>query len=479
MKYFSSITLWLAVGLSFTVCFSSGTVWAQDDQDRIQPSERNPYYWQYKGEPVLLLGGSKDDNLFQIPQLRQHLEEISKAGGNYIRNTMSDRPMDGERPGSGFVEYPFKKLDNGKYDLDQWNEEYWRRFEQMLRWTSERDIIVQIEIWDRFDYSRDNWPPHPYNPQNNINYSYEESGLHPEYPEHPGANEQPFFFTTPDQQHNETILQYQQKFVNKLLDYALEYPNVLFCMDNETSGEEAWAVYWAEFVRQRAEQENKSVYLTEMWDDWDLTAAEHRRTLDHPERFDFVDVSQNNHQRDETHWQNFLWVRDYISDHPRPINSVKIYGADDGRHGGDNIDAVEKMWRLIFAGAASARFHRPSSGIGLSALAKTQLRSARMFLEEFNIFKARPDTGHSLLSGREEDEAYLSYIKDEQYAVFFTGGGQVELQLPGDDRRWQVRWLDIAKSKWVRPQAVSRQKVSLHAPGDGQWVAVISEGMHE
>ncbi len=213
-----------------------------------------------------------------------------------------------------------------------------------------------------------------------------------------------------------------------------------------------------------------------MWDDWDLTAEEHRRTLNHPERFDFVDVSQNNHQRDETHWQNFLWVRDYISDQPRPINSVKIYGADGGRHGGDNIDAVEKMWRLIFAGAASARFHRPSSGIGLSALAKSQIRSARMFLKEFNIFEARPDTKHNLLSGREEDEAYLSYMENEQYAVFFTGGGEVELQLPGDDRRWQVRWLDISKSQWVRPQAVSQQRASLRAPADGQWVAIVNEG---
>src|SRR5699024_7256726 len=167
---------------------------------------------------------------------------------------------------------------------------------------------------------------------------------------HPGANKQPFFFTTPEQRHNTTVLPYQQKFVNKLLDYAVDYPHVLYCIDNETSGEEAWAVYWAEFVRKRAEKENKVVQITEMWDDWDLTAEEHRRTLDHPGRFDFVDVSQNNHQTNETHWQNFLWVRDYIKDQPRPINSVKIYGADGGRHGGDSRDAVEKIWRIIFAG---------------------------------------------------------------------------------------------------------------------------------
>lgn len=451
------------------VFFSGNVLVAQDNSEYIQPLEENPRYWQYKGGPMLLLGGSKDDNLFQLPELEKHLEEITEAGGNYIRNTMSDRQD------NGFEEYPFKKLDNGKYDLNQWNEEYWQRFENMLRWTYERDIIVQIEIWDRFDYSRDNWLPHPYNPKNNINYSYDESGFQPEYPKHPGTNEQPFFFTTPDQQNNTIVLQHQQRFVNKLLDYALEYPNVLYCMDNETSGEEAWSVYWAEFVRQRAVQENKSVNLTEMWDDWDLTAAEHRRTLDHPERFDFVDVSQNNHQRNETHWQNFLWVRNYIKDQPRPINNVKIYGADNGRHGGDNTDAIEKMWRLIFAGGASARFHRPSSGIGLSELAKTQLRSARIFLEEFNIFKARPDTGHNLLSNREKDEAYLTRIREAHYAILFTDGGEVNLQLRGDGNSWQVKWLDISRSTWRKTGRIAnKDSILLTTPADGMWVAIIS-----
>lgn len=43
---------------------------AADDAGRIQPWPENPRYWQYKGQPVLLLGGSKDDNLFQIPDLK-------------------------------------------------------------------------------------------------------------------------------------------------------------------------------------------------------------------------------------------------------------------------------------------------------------------------------------------------------------------------------------------------------------------------
>ena len=93
------------------------------------------------------------------------MEIVKTAGGNYVRNTMSDRRD------KGFEVYPFLMLDDGRYDLSQWNPEYWDRFERFLQWTAERDIIVQIEVWDRFDYSRNHWPPHPYNPKNNVNYS--------------------------------------------------------------------------------------------------------------------------------------------------------------------------------------------------------------------------------------------------------------------------------------------------------------------
>ena len=41
----------------------------------------------------------------------------------------------------------------------------------------------------------------------------------------------------------------------------------------------------------------KTVCVTEMWDDWNLTSKTHKRTFDHPELYDFVDVSQNNQKQ--------------------------------------------------------------------------------------------------------------------------------------------------------------------------------------
>lgn len=448
--------------LAGTGCLAAN---AAEDASRIQPWDPNARYWQYKRQPVLLLGGSKDDNLFQIPDLMEHLGEIRAAGGNYIRNTMSDRKD------KDFEVYPFKQLPDGKYDLDQWNEEYWRRFENLLRWTAERDIIVQIEVWDRFDHSTKNWEPHPYNPKNNVNYTYAQSGFAEHYPDHAGQNKQPFFFTTPQQRNNTVVLKYQQRFVEKMLSFTLRHGHVLYCMDNETSAQEAWGVYWAGFIRERAQRASKQVCVTEMWDAWDLKADEHRRTFDHPERYDFCDVSQNNQKKGQEHWNNFQWVRARVASQPRPLNTVKTYGADTGRYG-NNRDGLERFWRHVIGGAASARFHRPDSGLGLSQPAVAAIQAARKLESLIKLWEVEP--ANQLLSNRDDNEAYLAAKPGRAYALYFTDGGSIGLDLKNAPGRFDVHWIDIGSGDWgKREQLDGGKAVSVTAPARGQWVAAI------
>lgn len=452
--------LWLLLLLA--TCFPLGSSAA----DRIQPYAENPRYWQYEGRPVLLLGGSKDDNLFQLPDLREHLDALAAAGANYVRNTMSDRP-DG-----GFEVYPFKQLPGGKYDLNQWNEEYWRRFAEFLRLTRERGIIVQIEVWDRFDYSRNNWEPHPYNPQNNVNYTHEESGLAASYPDHPGQNKQPFFFTTPRQRNNSVVLPFQQRFVAEMLRHTLPHPHVLYCMDNETNGEEAWSTYWAEFIQERARAAGVEVFLTEMWDDWNLQGEHHRRTLDHPERYAFADVSQNNHQKGQRHWDNFQWARARLADRPRPLNTVKTYGADTGRYG-TSRDGIERWWRHLIGGAAAVRFHRPDSGLGFSAQAEAAIRAGRKLESLVKLWELQP--AQQLLRERTDNEAYLAANPGVAYAFYFPNGGAVELDLREFPGPFDVRWINIESGDWGPGGALTGGDWRpLGPPGDGHWAAAVT-----
>ncbi|MBI3468547.1 MAG: hypothetical protein HY000_36560 [Planctomycetes bacterium] len=437
------------------------------NEDRIRPYAANPWYWQYQGQPVLLLGGSDDDNLFQIPQLEQHLDAIAAAGGNYIRNSMSDRRD------KGFEIHSFRQLDDGRYDLEQWNPEYWQRFANLLEWTYERGIIVQIEVWDRFDYAQHNWPPNPYHPKNNVNYTAAESGFADEYPEHAGRNRQPFFFTTPKQRNNKVVLKYQQRFVDRILDLALPYPHVLYCIDNETSGDEAWAVYWAEYIERRAKAAGVDLFITEMWDAHDLKSAQHRATFDHPERFAFVDISQNNHQKGETHWDNFQWTRDYLSQRPRPINTVKTYGADGNKFGHTDRDGIERWWRHLIGGAAAVRFHRPDSGLGFTPKAEASIRAARQLASAVPFWELAP-VNH-LLRDRSANEAFAAAKAGRLCVVYFTDGGSVEVDLRSFPRDVQARWLEIETGRWRDPHALTGSAwTRISPPGPGHWAIAIT-----
>ncbi len=466
-------TLMDKITLGLAMCFLSvSLVGSAAGGEDLRPSRENPFYWQYKGETLLLVGGTDDDNLFQwpSPQLEEQLDTLAAAGGNYIRNTMSDRQD------RGWEQYPFKQLPNGKYDLDQWNAEYWARFARMLRETAARDIIVQIEVWDRFDYTDNKqikyWQAQPYNPKNNVNYTYEESGFVEHYPDHPGANKQPFFFTTPKQRNNKAVLKYQQRFVSKLLSYSLKHGHVLYCMDNETKAEEEWGRYWAAFIKKAAAAAGKTVYTTEMWDDWNLREKEHRQTFDHPELYDFVDVSQNNQKKGQEHWDNFLWVRRYLAKRPRPMNTTKTYGADGGRYG-DDRDALERFWRHIIGGIAVARFHRPDSGLGLNKTAIASMRAVRKLEEVAPLWGL--EAANNLLSGRSDNEAFLAADPGRAYVLYFTNGGEAGLDLRGHKGAMRVRWLDIASGQWAGTvKTKAGGIITVTAPDKGHWLAVIT-----
>ena len=434
----ANTALLLLVMLCFNFCNTP------DPKDaHIKPWSENPRYWQYKGQPVLLLGGSNDDNLFQwtSDMLIPHLDSMVTIGANYVRNTMSDRPD------TGFEIKAFKLLESGKYDLNLWNDEYWQRFEFFLEETYTRDIIVQIEVWDRFDHSTHRWETNPYNPLNNINYSMNESGLDSIYPVSATRNLQPFFFTVPELNNNQLLLKFQEAFVKKMLSISLEYNHVLYCMDNETSGAEEWSAYWAEFIRENSG--NKDIYLTEMWDKWDVKDTVHNRTYDKPERYEFIDISQNSHNTGRVNWDNAQYVFSYTAKQPRPINSTKIYGRDDGiwvNRGINTEHAIQTFCRNITGGFASSRFHRPPAGLGLSEPSINCIRTIRSIEEKVKLWDINPMM--HLLEGADDNQAYLAAKDGEKYLVYFPEGARVRLDLKKHRVPFQLQWISTDSGSW-------------------------------
>jgi hypothetical protein len=475
------------------------------DRNRIQPYARNRAFWQYKGRPVLLIGGTSNDNLFQTANVALELDRLRAHGGNYVRNTMSSRD-----PGN--LQAFYRDPQTGQYDLSRWNDTYWDRLRSFLDATRDRDIIVQVEIWATYDfYTRPShdidgvpaWGRNPFNPANNINYTESESGLYEGFRSTHGTLVNPFFKTVLplrqpfDFQTQPVVLAFQHGFVDKLLSVTLDYDHILYVIDNETNTDPLWPKYWSQYIRKQAAERGLTIEVTEMWDSFDPTdgavpeargqnPATHffsRRanvtvTLNDPENYSFIDISNHNFQVGEAHFRtgNYIWNEVQRSGIIRPITNTKIYGSDEVAWTGSNRDGKERFWRNIFAGHSSVRFHRPPSGLGHSEDAMAHVRSMRMFADAVDVTRLVPRT--DLLSDRTENEAYCLSEIGSTYAVVFMNGGQVQLDASALNRpRVRVRWLNIEQNQW-RDTRVNREndgRIPLRAPGSGFWLALISE----
>lgn len=326
--------------ISMILCLSAIGTFGQDGQG-IEVYTENPFYWQYDGTPTLLVGASSNDNIFQNQQVEKEISLLHSLGGNYLRCTMSSRD-------EGNV-WPYKKNGEGQYDLRESNPYYWERFKKFLSLTASKDIVVQVELWATYDFYKNSWDRNPYNPKNNVNYSAPDSKL-PEAHRYNGWEKvNPFFHSVPALDNNRLLLKIQKKFVDTILEISFPYRHILYSMDNETNAHPEWGKYWAGYLKNKSHRLNKKIYVTEMWDNWDPTGGNvpgirktqfdgtHTylkrstplNTINHPEIYDFIDISNHNGQLGQVHYETGLWVRNHVAemDIVRPINNVKIYGA--------------------------------------------------------------------------------------------------------------------------------------------------------
>lgn len=443
---------------------------SMDVEETIRPYSGNPWYWEYKGEPVVLIGGSDDDNLFQWTgkQLTDQLDLLASLGGNYLRNTMSDRD-------EGDV-YAFEEVREGVYDLDQWNAEYWDRLRFFLEETCKRDIIVQLTLWDHFDLH----DKHPWVSNTNL-----EPGL---------VEDDDDFYGESVYQNKEEVLAYQRRYIDKLLSVTLQYGNVLYNINNEGSERKEWDNYWASYITERAEEESREIYVTSMKFD---PSGSVRHAMTFRDLYSYTEISQNNQDsrggRGPAHYKNIMDWRNKLVDHPMPLNNVKIYGSGVGENysAGSQKEAIARFWKNIFAGSASARFHRPEGewGIGLEPPAQTNIKAMAMLLERFDIFSASPhnDLLSSYVAPSDATmEAYCLANIGDQYAIYFPEGRYtIDLDPWVFVNELRVRWLNIDEGTWSSEELAPvewegglsqwghRARVRLTTPGNESYVALL------
>ncbi len=471
MEMIIEIIVMLAVLPVFLAFFDMAA--AEEAGDWIQPFAKNPRYWQYKGEPILLIGGSDDDNVFQWLEsdLVDHLDLLKAAGGNFVRNTMSERSPDGSDPDDEIAEnavYAFKEVAADTYDLDQWNSTYWSRLERLLDETSSRDIIVSLELWDEWDHCGVRYDAHPWNPINNINYTTEETTLPSSWGPNPMQDPNPLFRTVPALNDDRVVLEFQEKFIRKVMSVALDYDNVVYIIVNESHSSPEFSHHWAQIIHDEADDAGKTIYVADMRDH-----PTTRPALDYS-WYNFADISQTAEDAGQDHFDAIQTEWERVADHLMPLNSVKQYGGEVGWTKGKDEGAA-RLWRSLFGGQAGVRFHRPPAGIGLSEMAQDHIMAARSVLEPLQPWQAQPHQEvESLLSNREPDEAYLMAYPGRVYAVYFPpGGGSVDLDVSDVAGRVSIKWRDIAARTWIDGGTTGGDQITLNTPSPDHWAVLV------
>ncbi|MFC2126364.1 hypothetical protein ACFLU5_16350, partial [Bacteroidota bacterium] len=323
-------------------------------------------------------------------------------------------------------------------------------------------------------------------------YTSEQSGFADTYTDHPTYDNQPFFHTVPGmekyQKKYDLIRHYQELFVDKILSYSLDYGNVLYCMNNETSTPAVWGKYWIRFIKAEAIKKGIIICTSDMFDDaFDADKAKHTPIIFRDsEHYMFADISQvNSRIYDDMHWDRLQLLLSLVNVHPRPTNHVKIYGGGYSTWGtGSHEDAIERFWRNLLGGSASVRFHRlgPDESMGYNQYRKGSIKAARIMEKQIKFWEITPHM--ELLNNREPNEAYLAAKPGEKYALYFTYGGSVGLDLSSTKGLFEITWISITEGKTVRTTSAEVYKrtektieggsiVTLSAPYKGGWIAAI------
>ena len=248
--------------------FSDSIMWKSIK--RLQPHPENPYYFSYNGKPVWLNGHSRlwtlngwmpesheplkdrseNKSRHQSTDMRTYVDEIrdmSQAGVHFIRIT----PFwpDGWKRG---LPMPWLYRKGKKFDLLQWDKDYWKYYRDFMARCAEKNIIVQVEIWDRPGLSHNHesrWKSHPFHPDHNINYGHDVLPGSSAQAQNIVTRKRLFYASVKGK--NKKLLKFQEAYVKKLLQETAPFPNIIYCIDNEGTGSIEWESYWAGFIRKK------------------------------------------------------------------------------------------------------------------------------------------------------------------------------------------------------------------------------------
>ena len=223
----------------------------------VQPYRENSFYWEYNGEPVVLIGGTWQDNPFQWADghdddiLTEQLDLLESVGGNYLRNVINCRQRAFPELSDEGMASPFNEAD-GLFDLSDYNEDFFQRLRTFLEMTEERGFVIETELWDGpLAYHLWDHPRNPWRPSQNVNYDESEviisdGAAYNFYDGVPALQTIPFCWAI-------------RRTSSTGLDVTLDFDHVVYTLENESDEDPAFSDHWADLHPRAGRARGKTV----------------------------------------------------------------------------------------------------------------------------------------------------------------------------------------------------------------------------
>ncbi|MHB1456736.1 MAG: hypothetical protein ACYC0V_07460 [Armatimonadota bacterium] len=328
-----------------------------------------------------------------------------------------------------------------KYNLNIWNNEYWLRMRDCLNRTNKAKICSEVFLFEGCGMEKADrrWHNNPWASDNNIN-KLETMNSH--------SSGTPDFYNY-DTKPN--LLAQQERYVNKLIDETIAYPNVIYEIENEhdSGNEPAWTTYWSKFVKNRISLKYpNSPRLISQTTDPDVS-------------FNTPTIDIVNYHSDST---NLSRYNDFLEGN---WSRNKAMNVDELANGEASYDTLRRVcWIIIISGG---HFHledpKPSAKPYLI------VRNILSFLNKskWDFVHAAPD---KKLIG--SGDGYCMANPGIEYVFYFPSGGEKWIKLEAN-QAYAARWWNPRTGGFNKPISIkqSGDETTVLTPDADDWMLYV------
>lgn len=436
---------------------------------RLDP--RNPHYFQFRGKTVALitsgehygavLNGDIDYHKYLATVEADGLNFTRIFGGEYVEvpgKSFSIQRND-LAPAPGKFIAPWARSDTpgyagggNKFDLNQWNPEYFRRFHDFLEEAGKRGIVVEITLFSAH-YDEAQWNLSALNPANNIN------GV------------EPIDWKKLHTLENGGLLACQERYARKLVHEAAGYDNVIFEIQNEPWSDRP---VFSGVINPYLFPPNRDRFPNSIDLPDDLEMAWQQRVA---EWIADEESKIPNHHLISQNFSNFRYpVRTVIRGvsvvsfhyaHPEAASwnygLDKVISCDETGFLGRGDDAYRRQaWNFMFSGGGAfdgldysfsvghedGSDDQPNGPGGGSAEFRRELKILREFLESLPLETLHPDG--QVVANSPGVVAHAMASADRVYAIYLDGDGPVDVTLQLPVGHYHADWLDVKSGAILR-----------------------------